>query len=97
MERPKITEYTFPKKVEDVPLPIADPGGLLQLNAGFRSSKPVLDNEKCVGCMLCYLLCPDGTIYKNGGRLAIDYDFCKGCGICAHECKLKAINMVPEE
>jgi pyruvate ferredoxin oxidoreductase delta subunit len=26
----------------------------------------------------------------------IDYDYCKGCGICAVECPRKAIEMVPE-
>ena len=27
----------------------------------------------------------------------IDYDYCKGCGICAAECPCGAIAMVPEE
>ena len=26
---------------------------------------------------------------------AIDYDYCKGCGICAAECPCGAIEMVP--
>ena len=30
---------------------------------------------------------------KHNVKLAIDYDFCKGCGICARECKAKAIVM----
>jgi len=25
-----------------------------------------------------------------------DYDYCKGCGICANECPKKAIEMVEE-
>jgi ferredoxin len=32
-----------------------------------------------------------------GERYAIDYDFCKGCGICAAECPCGAIAMVPEQ
>jgi Pyruvate/2-oxoacid:ferredoxin oxidoreductase delta subunit len=26
----------------------------------------------------------------------INYDYCKGCGICAHECPLKIIKMERE-
>lgn len=29
-------------------------------------------------------------------RIAIDYDFCKGCGICARICRFGAITMIPE-
>ena len=30
-------------------------------------------------------------------RHEVDYDFCKGCGICAEECPCGAIQMQPEE
>jgi Pyruvate/2-oxoacid:ferredoxin oxidoreductase delta subunit len=30
-------------------------------------------------------------------RIKIDMDYCKGCGICAHECPKGAIEMVIEE
>ena len=34
---------------------------------------------------------------ETAGRgYAIDYDFCKGCGICAAECPSGAIEMRPE-
>jgi pyruvate ferredoxin oxidoreductase delta subunit len=29
-------------------------------------------------------------------KAEVDYDFCKGCGICAHECKSKSIEMLKE-
>lgn len=28
--------------------------------------------------------------------VAIDYDFCKGCGVCAKACKFNSITMIPE-
>ena len=34
----------------------------------------MIDKNKCVGCLQCYLYCPDGVIYKDGGKVAIDYD-----------------------
>ncbi|GBU24164.1 pyruvate:ferredoxin oxidoreductase delta subunit [Fibrobacteria bacterium R8-3-H12] len=69
---------------------------LTSKNAGWRSIRPVIDSKKCSGCLQCYLHCPDGTIFKRNGVVAIDYDYCKGCGICEKICKLKAIEMKAE-
>ena len=41
-------------------------------------------------------MCPDGTIDKSGDILEIDYDYCKGCGVCAKACKVEAITMIKE-
>jgi len=78
-------------------------GHLVSKNAGWRSVRPVLDEAACTRCLLCYMQCPDGTIYKvadedgrGGIRLGVDYDFCKGCGVCAKACRCGAISMVPE-
>ena len=32
----------------------------------------------------------------DGEHLEIDYDYCKGCGVCNRACKLGAITMVKE-
>ena len=61
--------------------------------ASWRTATPALDPARCTACLRCYLLCPDGAIFKQDGKVAIDYDFCKGCGICARTCKTKAITM----
>ena len=47
------------------------------------------------------MYCPDMAIkVKDGKREQFDYDYCKGCGICALECPgkkgVKAIVMVEE-
>src|SRR5215470_5273430 len=46
----------------------------------------------------CYGICPDNAVIKlgPGNRFKFDYDFCKGCGLCAQECPCGAIMMVPE-
>jgi 2-oxoacid:acceptor oxidoreductase delta subunit (pyruvate/2-ketoisovalerate family) len=43
-------------------------------------------------------MCPDNAVIKlgSGNRFKFNYDFCKGCGICAQECPCGAIMMVPE-
>ena len=96
MKRREVTGYDFPKTLNEIPLPSIKPGVLLDVNSGFRTEKPVINTEKCVNCMMCYIVCPEGTIYKDNDKMAVDYDYCKGCGICAHECRPHAIDMVPE-
>jgi len=53
----------------------------------------------CFECDNCYGVCPDNAVIKlgPGKRFAFDYDYCKGCGICAAECPAGAIAMVPEQ
>lgn len=68
----------------------------------WRTFKPVYDDDKCIRCALCELYCPEGCVEKkdDGSEKGIyrpDYDFCKGCGICANECPKDAITMVLEE
>ena len=97
MKRPTVSTFIAPDSNAAMPLPIGKPGLLIGINAGWRTSRPVVDHEQCVVCRQCYLLCPDGAIYQEGEQIAVDYDFCKGCGICANECPKKAIAMKPEE
>ena len=52
----------------------------------------------CFHCDNCYGYCPDNAIRKReDGTLEIDYEYCKGCGICARECPCGAIRMVSDE
>ena len=63
---------------------------------GWRAFRPIVDQNKCVKCLTCWIYCPESAILWDGEKVSINYDFCKGCGICARECPVKAINMVPE-
>ena len=73
------------------------------VTGGWRSERPYRDTEVCTQCMLCWIFCPDTSVVVQDGKVVdFDYDHCKGCGICAHECPTnpkfgrKAIEMVPE-
>jgi len=62
-----------------------------------RSFRPEVDPNKCVKCSLCQTFCPEGTVMLTENGIVFDYRFCKGCGVCANECRVKAIAMVREE
>ncbi len=63
----------------------------------WRLQMPVIDQDKCIKCIICWADCPEATIHrKSDDSVEINYDYCKGCGICANECPTKAIRMVDE-
>jgi 2-oxoacid:acceptor oxidoreductase delta subunit (pyruvate/2-ketoisovalerate family) len=73
--------------------------GLDEGNALFEARR-CLSCGNCFSCDNCYGVCPDNAVIKLGApgeRYEIDYDYCKGCGICVEECPCGAIEMVPEE
>jgi 2-oxoacid:acceptor oxidoreductase delta subunit (pyruvate/2-ketoisovalerate family) len=68
------------------------------LTGDWRQEMPILDLDRCVHCMLCWLYCPDSSILVAGGRVVgIDYNYCKGCGICAAVCPPRAAAIRMEE
>lgn len=94
--KPYLRDFV-PTALPDIPDATAyEAGYLVTKNAGWRNRRPVIDPAQCVGCLQCYLYCPDGVIYKKDGKVAVDYDFCKGCGICNRICKPGAIRMEAE-
>jgi pyruvate ferredoxin oxidoreductase delta subunit len=66
---------------------------------GWRTFRPVRDNDKCIDCLQCWVYCPDDAIpVKNQSLKGLPYDLdhCKGCGVCAAICPVSCIEMKPE-
>ena len=79
------TSISYPKK------------GAMGKTGSWRVFKPVFDKTKCVKCLRCWIFCPEASIKREkDGTISIDYEYCKGCGICAAECNVKAIRMERE-
>ena len=57
------------------------------------SAKAVVDREKCTICLTCYRCCPHGAISWDD-KAIISPVACQGCGICASECPMDAIQLV---
>ncbi|MBW1981259.1 MAG: FAD-dependent oxidoreductase [Deltaproteobacteria bacterium] len=79
---------------------------------GFKEIYPAIDleaiiteAERCFSCGLCFdcgncfMYCPDNAVKKakGGATYEFDYDFCKGCGLCAKECPCHYIQMTLEK
>ena len=73
-------------------------GGLDETNALYEARR-CLSCGNCFECDNCYGVCPDNAVIKlgPGKRFRFNYDYCKGCGVCAQECPCGAIKMIPEE
>jgi NADPH-dependent glutamate synthase beta subunit-like oxidoreductase len=74
-------------------------GGLDETTALFEARR-CLSCGNCFECDNCYGVCPDNAVIKVtndlGTHFKINYDYCKGCGLCVSECPCGCIEMVPE-
>jgi NADPH-dependent glutamate synthase beta subunit-like oxidoreductase len=80
----------------------------LDADTALYEARRCMSCGNCFGCDNCFGVCPDNAVLKisdtlgsqaplvNAHGYAIDYDYCKGCGLCAAECPAGAIAMEPE-
>ncbi len=74
-----------------------------EVHLGYNESLAFQEAERCFSCGICnkcdncFVFCPDLAVMKSDGKYEFDYDFCKGCGVCASECPRNAITMEEEE
>ena len=47
----------------------------------------------CTQCDTCLVYCPEGVVRRTLDSYSLDYSYCKGCGICVHECPRKGMEM----
>ena len=86
--------FSFDKEVDDkiAEVPNEDrPHSITNSINGYvgdwRVNKPVLNKEYCIDCQNCWIYCPDMCIISKDKKfIEIDYNHCKGCGICVDVC-----------
>jgi len=87
-ENPEVIDI---KGADDMPpMPVSLGSMRTNKTASWRSIRPIIIEEKCKLCMICWKYCPEPAIAPTAPP-TIDYDYCKGCGICIEECPFDAI------
>jgi ferredoxin len=52
------------------------------------------DREKCIGCGMCLLVCPQAVLSHTNGKVEIaNRDGCMECGACARNCPVEALSV----
>jgi len=78
--------------------------GFLEIQGNISKEDALGEAGRCLSCGMCdhchncYLLCPDGSVHMEKEHVLnrIDYEYCKGCGICENECPVGIIEMEVE-
>lgn len=74
----KADDVSSAKAESDKPKPTSSP----QSARPQVSKSYAVDAQKCIGCGLCTLFCPEGAISLVDGKAVIDPGKCINCGIC---------------
>jgi len=84
-------------------IPATRKPSLKNKTGSWRTFRPVI-TEKCTGCGICVMHCPEGCIrlkdrvnQEKFKKIAfVNLEYCKGCLICMNECPLKAVDKKEE-
>jgi len=67
--------------------PYAETNSYTAYVGDWRVLKPVYNRDLCIDCQFCWIYCPDISIISRDKKMiGVDYDHCKGCGICVEVC-----------
>jgi NADPH-dependent glutamate synthase beta subunit-like oxidoreductase len=99
-------EYFEPaRRAEQGILPVEERIGEKEIESGLSTQQALSEANRCFACGNCltcdncWTLCPDSAVLKtsdiasDGSSYVFDYDYCKGCGLCATECPSGYIRM----
>jgi NADPH-dependent glutamate synthase beta subunit-like oxidoreductase len=70
----------------------------ISANLAIREAERCFNCGLCNQCDNCRLFCPDIAVIRDDSPQGrhIDYDYCKGCGVCVVECPRHAMTLEEE-
>jgi NADPH-dependent glutamate synthase beta subunit-like oxidoreductase len=76
-----------------------------EINLKIGATLAIRESERCFNCGLCnhcdncQLFCPEIAVMRNRNPQGrhINYDYCKGCGLCVVECPRNAMSLEEEK
>jgi len=95
-------------RIREPTLPVADRQGDAEITTTLdiqhiqREAMRCFSCGNCLACDNCWTFCPDSAVLKtvntasDGSHYVFDYDYCKGCGLCATECPCGFIQMTED-
>ncbi len=107
-EKINLHYYEHAPRAREPVLPVEQRTGCQEIERGLNSEQVAAEAARCFSCGTCFAcdncwtLCPDEAVLKtkelasDGSHYVFDYDYCKGCGLCAHECPCGFIAMEDE-
>lgn len=108
VEQLNLNYFEAASRQQQLTLPVEQRLGEAEIEAGLETAQAAAEAHRCLSCGSCmacdncWTLCPDSAVLKAptpnpaGSLYRFDYDYCKGCGLCANECPCGHIAMVEE-
>ncbi|MHC1727531.1 MAG: FAD-dependent oxidoreductase [Syntrophobacteraceae bacterium] len=92
LTRPRLLKAERTRSFAEIDLKIS-------ANLAIREAERCFNCGVCNQCDNCRLFCPDLAVIRDQGPQGrhIDYDYCKGCGVCVVECPRHAMTLEEEQ
>jgi 2-oxoacid:acceptor oxidoreductase delta subunit (pyruvate/2-ketoisovalerate family) len=92
IDQPRLLKEERISSFEEVDLRISS-------NLAMQEAGRCFNCGVCNQCDNCRLFCPDLAVKREESLRGrnIDYDYCKGCGICVKECPRNAMSLEDEQ